>query len=79
MWSSEVIFKPIKIYSKVIHLYFKKKLLPIPNPLSDGKITNETYGGKFMIYHAPWSFLLKGTLRETVRAALGTVYGQKNK
>ena len=31
MWSSTVIFKPIKIYSKVIHLYLqKKKLLPIP-------------------------------------------------
>ena len=30
MWSSTVIFKPIKIYSKVIHLYLqKKKLLPI--------------------------------------------------
>ena len=59
MWSSKVIFKPIKIYSKVIHLYLQKKILPIPYPLSDGKITNETYGGKLMIYHAPWSFLLK--------------------
>lgn len=55
--------------------------MPIPYPLSDGKITGETYGGKLMIYHAPWSFLckLKCALRETVRAALGTVYGQKNK
>ena len=61
MCSSKVIFKPIKISSKVIHLYLqkKKKLLPIPYPLSDGKITSETYGDKLMIYHALWSFLLK--------------------